>query len=72
MIELIGWIGFLYLTIGYILNAKKEISCFFFWIIGNILLMSYAIVIKSNPQIATAFIVLIMNLYGYVEWRKNG
>ena len=71
MIELIGWGGFLYLIIGYILNARKEISCFFFWGIGNILLMSYAVMINSNPQIATAVIVLIMNGYGYIEWKRK-
>ena len=72
MVELIGWGGFMYIVLGYLLNARKEISCFFFWGIGNILLMTYAIVIKSNPQIATASLVLLMNLYGYIEWRKNG
>ena len=71
MIEIIGWIGFLYLIIGYILNARKQISCFFFWGIGNILMIVYAIIINANPQIATAVIVLIMNVYGYIEWKRK-
>ena len=71
MIELIGWGGFLYLIIGYILNARKEISCFFFWGLGNILMITYAVIIGSNPQIATAVIVLIMNVYGYIEWKRK-
>ncbi len=71
MIELIGWMGFVYLIIGYILNARKQISCFYFWGIGNILMIVYAIIINANPQIATAIIVLIMNVYGYIEWKRK-
>ena len=71
MIELIGWIGFVYILLGYLLNAKKVISCFFIWGIGNIILIAYAIMISSYPQVAIAIICLIMNIYGYIEWRKN-
>ena len=71
MIELIGWIGFVYILLGYLLNAKKVISCFFIWGIGNIILIAYATLIDSRPQIAIAIICLIMNIYGYREWRKN-
>ena len=71
MIELIGWMGFVYIIIGYILNARKQISCFYFWGIGNILMIVYAIIINANPQIATAIIVLIMNVYGYIEWKRK-
>ena len=71
MIELIGWVGFIYILLGYLLNAKKQISCFFFWGIGNIILIAYATLISSNPQVAIAIICLIMNIYGYIEWKKK-
>ena len=71
MIEVIGWLGFVGLIIGYILNAKKSISCFYVWGLGNILMMVYAVMIDSNPQVATAFVVLLMNVYGYIEWTKK-
>ena len=71
MIEVIGWLGFVGLIIGYILNAKKSISCFYVWGLGNILMMIYAVMISSNPQVATAFVVLLMNVYGYIEWTKK-
>ena len=70
MIEVIGWLGFVGLIIGYILNAKKSVSCFYVWGLGNILMMVYAVMIDSNPQVATAFAVLLMNVYGYLNWRK--
>ena len=70
-IELIGWIGFVFIVLGYILNARQMISCFPVWIVGNILLSYYAIVIGSQPQLATGVIVLMMNIYGYREWSNN-
>ena len=70
MIEVIGWLGFVGLIVGYILNAKKSISCFYVWGLGNILMMIYAVMIDSNPQVATALVVLLMNVYGYKEWTK--
>ena len=71
MIEVIGWLGFVGLIIGYILNAKKSISCFYVWGLGNILMTIYAVMIDSNPQVATALVVLLMNVYGYIEWTKK-
>ena len=68
MIELLGWIGFLCICIGYILNSKQLISCFLFWIVGNVLLSYYAISIGSMPQLATGVIVLLLNVNGYREW----
>ena len=62
MIELVGWLGFFYILLGYLLNAKQMISCFFFWGIGNIILIGYAIMINSNPQVGIAIIFLIMKL----------
>ena len=53
MIEVIGWLGFVGLIIGYILNAKKSIICFYVWGLGNILMTIYAVLINSNPQVAT-------------------
>ena len=71
MIEVIGWLGFIGLIIGYILNAKKSITCFYVWGLGNILMMIYAVMIDSSPQVATALVVLLMNVYGYIEWTKK-
>ena len=69
MIEVIGWIGFVFIIIGYILNAKQLISCFYFWGVGNILMIMYAILTNTLPNLATAVIVLMMNVYGYINWR---
>ena len=69
MVEIIGWIGFVFIIIGYILNARQLISCFYFWGVGNILMIVYALLTNTLPNLATAVIVLIMNVYGYINWR---
>ena len=33
--EVIGWLGFALVSIGYYLNAKKKLYCFIVWGIGN-------------------------------------
>lgn len=71
MVEILGWFGFVNLIIGYILNAKKQISCFYFWGLGNVLMIVYAYIISALPQIATAVVVLIMNIYGYYQWTRK-
>ena len=71
MIELIGWIGFVFILLGYYLNAKQNIRCFYVWGIGNISFMIYAIMISAAPQIAMSLFVLGMNVYGYIEWRRS-
>ena len=70
-INYVGWVGFLLILFGYYLNAKKSITCFYVWGLGNILMMIYAVMIDSSPQVATALVVLLMNVYGYIEWTKK-
>ncbi len=42
IIEAIGWLGFLFILMGYYLNAKQNIKCFFIWGAGNVLFLIYA------------------------------
>ena len=72
MVEMIGWIGFVFILLGYYLNAKQNIKCFFIWGIGNILFMIYAFIISAPPQIAMSLFVLGMNVYGFLSWRNDG
>ena len=50
--EMIGWFGFVFILMGYYLNAKQNINCFYVWGLGNILFMIYAFIISAPPQIA--------------------
>ncbi len=71
MIEMIGWIGFVFILMGYYLNAKQNIKCFYIWGLGNILFMIYALLISAPPQVAMSLFVLGMNVYGYNSWRNS-
>lgn len=70
-IDLIGWVGFLFITIGYYLNAKKYINCFFIWGTGNIIYIIYGYIISAIPIIAMSSFVLCMNVYGYYNWKEE-
>ena len=64
----IGWIGFLFIIVGYYLNAKKYINCFFIWGAGNIIYIIYGYILNAIPIIAMSAFVLCMNVYGYYSW----
>ena len=46
--EILGWIGFGFISLGYYLNSQKNILCFYLWAIGNIIFIIYAYQIESN------------------------
>ena len=71
IIESIGWLGFVFILLGYYLNAKQNINCFYIWGLGNILFMISAFLISAPPQIAMSLVVLGMNIYGYKSWSSN-
>ena len=70
-IELIGWIGFLFIIYGYYLNAKKHPNCFYVWGTGNILFLLYAALINSPPMFCMSIFTLGMNVYGWLQWNEN-
>ena len=70
-IELIGWIGFLFITYGYYLNAKRKSYCFHIWGIGNIVFVLYAALISSLPMLFMSVFTIGMNIYGLIQWNRN-
>ena len=70
-IELVGWVGFLFIISGYYLNAKKHPYCFYIWGVGNILFILYAALINSIPMFFMSIFTLGMNIYGWIQWNKN-
>ena len=68
LMDLIGWIGFLFIIAGYYLNAKRYVNCFFIWGAGNIIYILYGYILNAIPIIAMSAFVLCMNVYGYYSW----
>tara|TARA_Y100000034_G_scaffold129028_1_gene184681 strand:- start:809 stop:1033 length:225 start_codon:yes stop_codon:yes gene_type:complete len=71
MIALLGWLGTSFILLGYYLNAKQSVTSWIVWFIGNTLMLIYSIFISAEPQVALAIALLCLNVYGYLEWRKN-
>ena len=71
MIEIIGWLGFIFVLLGYYFNAKQKIYCFYIWGLGNILFLIYGFLIGARPQMAICLFVILMNIYGYRQWSKD-
>ena len=71
MVEIIGWLGFIFVFLGYYFNAKQKIYCFYIWGLGNILFLIYGFLIGARPQIAMCIFVLGMNIYGYKQWSNK-
>ena len=61
-IEILGWIATAILLIGYYLNAKKYISSFIIWFIGNALMGIYAYVIESFSVVALSIVLMVLKL----------
>mgnify|MGYP003127368783 CR=1 FL=1 len=69
--EIIGWVGTFFIPLGYYLNANKHITSWYIWFVGNLLLMIYSIHMHVYPQVALAIILMGLNIYGYISWKKR-
>ena len=71
LVDMIGWLGFILILLGYYSNAKKKLYCFYIWGLGNIVYIFYGFIINAFPIMAMSVFVLIMNIYGYFNWVKD-
>ena len=71
IVEIIGWLGFALVSMGYYFNAKKKLYCFYIWGLGNAVYILYGFIISAFPIIAMSVFVLGMNIYGYLNWVKD-
>jgi hypothetical protein len=71
MINLLGWLATSLILLGYYLNAKQDTSSWIVWFVGNLCMLVYSIFISAWPQVGLAVALLCLNVYGYIEWRKN-
>ena len=71
IVDMIGWLGFTLILLGYYFNAKKKLYCFYIWGLGNIVYIFYGFIISAFPIMAMSVFVLIMNIYGYFNWIKD-
>jgi len=58
--------------IGTFLNAKESIWSFIIWIIVDIYWLIYFYRTNQIPLFITMLAFMASNLYGIIEWKKNG
>ena len=70
-IEITGWMGLIFIILGYYFNAQKKLYCFYIWGLGNTMYFIYAILINSFQLVAMSIFILAMNIYGWAQWNKK-
>ena len=66
--KLLGWLGAGLVIFGYYLNANQNISSWVIWIAGNGAVGLYSIHKKAYSTAVMSFIIVIINIYGYLRW----
>ena len=69
--EIIGWIGTALILLGYYLNAHKKTSSWMVWFTGNTAMLLYSLNIMAWPQFTLAIALMILNIYGWLNWSKD-
>ena len=64
----LGWVGAFLVLYGYYLNANMNDACWPVWLVGNALVGVYCIGRKAYPTAVMSFVLVIMNIYGYLSW----
>ena len=64
----IGWLGAGMVIFGYYLNANEYIASWLVWMVGNTLVGIYSLYKKAYSTAAMAFMITMMNIYGYIRW----
>ena len=66
--SLLGWAGAFLVILGYYFNAHEVAACWLIWIVGNSLIGVYSWKNEAYPTAAMSFILVAMNVYGYINW----
>ena len=64
----LGWLGASLVMYGYYLNAHKSDLCWCIWLVGNTMVGIYCLEKKAYPTAVMSFALVIMNVYGYLNW----
>ena len=68
--EIIGWTGTILVLFGAFMNAQHRMSCWFFYQVGNIMLLLQAADAGLINLVAVYLFFVCLNIYGYIQWKK--
>ena len=69
--QIISWITTAICLLGTILNVKKLNTCFYLWMIGNILWLCIDIYNGLWSRAILDIVQGVLAVWGIIEWRKN-
>lgn len=69
--QIISWITTAICLLGTILNVKKLNTCFYLWLIGNILWLCIDIYNGLWSRSILDIVQGVLAVWGIIEWRKN-
>ena len=72
MIELFGWLGNLFLVIGFLLVARRNNLGQLSNAIGCIFYVLVAILSRIYSLFFLELLLGIISIVGFIKWRKNG
>lgn len=71
MIDILGYTCTTLLITGFVLNSRRNSLCFPVWIISDIGWIIYSILTYTYPHAITCLVLVIVNAYGWYEWRTK-
>ena len=69
--QIISWTTTAICLLGTILNVKKLNTCFYLWLIGNILWLCIDIYNGLWSRAILDIVQGVLAVWGIIEWRKN-
>ena len=69
--QIISWITTAICLLGTILNVKKLNTCFYLWLLGNILWLCIDIYNGLWSRAILDIVQGVLAVWGIIEWRKN-
>ena len=69
--QIISWMTTAICLLGTILNVKKLNTCFYLWLIGNILWLCIDIYNGLWSRAILDIVQGVLAVWGIIEWRKN-
>ena len=71
MLEIVLWAALVLSGIGIYLNARQRISCWYFWLVADLIWAVIELVKGRYPEAAAFLVFFISCFYGLHQWRKN-
>ena len=68
--DIIGWLGTICILFGYYLNTRKLEVSWIVWFLGNLFMLVYSVYINKSTSF-TLVVLMGLNVYGYLNWRKS-